>query len=53
MKIIFYHLRDSRNTLQPHYITKKEMIEINEQTTTKVKYPYCFMWALAKKYENI
>ena len=25
--------------LQPHYIAKKEMIEINEQTTTKVKYP--------------
>jgi hypothetical protein len=28
-----------RNVLQPHYIVKKEMIEINEQTTTKVKYP--------------
>ena len=25
--------------LQPHYIEKKEMIEINGQTTTKVKYP--------------
>ncbi len=25
--------------LQPHYIAKKEMIEINEQTTTKVEYP--------------
>ena len=25
--------------LQPHYIAKKEMIEINEQITTKVKYP--------------
>jgi len=24
---------------QPHYIAKKEMIEINEQTTTKVEYP--------------
>jgi hypothetical protein len=28
-----------RNVLQPHYIAKKEMIEINEQTTTKVNYP--------------
>jgi hypothetical protein len=25
--------------LQPHYIAKKEMIEINEQTTMKVEYP--------------
>ena len=25
--------------LQPHYIAKKEMIKINEQTTTKVEYP--------------
>jgi len=25
--------------LPPHYIAKKEMIEINEQTTTKVEYP--------------
>ena len=25
--------------LPPHYIVKKEMVEINEQTTTKVKYP--------------
>lgn len=24
--------------LQPHYITKNEVIKINEQTTTKVKY---------------
>jgi predicted RNA binding protein with dsRBD fold (UPF0201 family) len=28
-----------RNVLQPHYIAKKEMIEINKQTTTKVEYP--------------
>jgi len=25
--------------LQPHYIAKREMIGINEQTTTKVEYP--------------
>lgn len=25
--------------LQPHHIAKNEMIEINEQTTSKVKYP--------------
>jgi DnaD/phage-associated family protein len=29
--------------LQPHYIAKKEMIEINGQTTTKVKYPNHFI----------
>lgn len=29
-----------RSAFQPHYIAKKEMIEINEQTTTKVEYPY-------------
>jgi len=28
-----------RSVFQPHYIAKKEMIEINEQTTTKVEYP--------------
>jgi len=28
-----------RSVCQPHYIAKKEMTAINEQTTTKVKYP--------------
>jgi hypothetical protein len=31
-----------RSVCQPHYIAKKEMIEINEQTTTKVEYPNLF-----------
>ena len=31
--------RSNTMGLQPHYIAKKEMIEINEQTTTKVEYP--------------
>jgi hypothetical protein len=31
--------RSNTMGLQPHYIAKKEMIKINEQTTTKVKYP--------------
>jgi hypothetical protein len=31
-----------RSVCQPHYIAKKEMIEVDEQTTTKVEYPICF-----------
>jgi hypothetical protein len=44
--------------LQPYYVTKKEMIEINEQTTTKVKYPkkpckhckYFYLWGVSTGY---
>lgn len=41
--IYFGNLEKARSNtmgLQPHYIAKKEMIEINEQTTTKVGYPF-------------
>ena len=40
--IYFGNLKKARSNtmgLQPHYITKNEVIKINEQTTTKVKYP--------------
>ena len=43
--IYFGNLKKARSNtmgLQPHYIAKKEMIEINGQTTTKVEYPICF-----------
>ena len=42
LEIIKNHFLSSarfRSALQPHYIAEKEMIGINEQTTTKVKYP--------------
>ena len=41
LEIIKNHFLSSARfrSVLPHYVTKKEMIEINEQTTTKVEYP--------------
>lgn len=39
--------------LQPHYIAEKEMIEINEQATTKVKYPIFLVDKYGRKKEAV